>query len=161
MKIQISDAMRPSIPEYGIAEKEEGMITWEEVNQYMDESKNYWINTTKTRGNAHARPIWGIWLENIFYFGGGQKTQNIKNLQANPHITVHTESGEKVVIIEGIAETFHDDKLHGVLSEAYKKRYDMYHPPPFWRVIPKVVFTWNMGDYVNTPTKFVCRTTAE
>lgn len=154
--IEITNTSRPKIPEYGISEESSGMVSWEEVNQWMEDSKNYWISTTKSNGNPHARPIWGIWHENIFYFGGGQKTQNVKNLLKHPKIIVHTESGENVVIIEGEAQKFEDDNLHNILGQKYEKRYNLFHPPPFWRVIPKIVFAWSMSDFGGTPTRFEC-----
>jgi general stress protein 26 len=147
--------MRPSVPEYGISNNQIGMVSWNQVNEWMDESKNYWINSSKPNGNPHSRPVWGIWMENNFYFGGGSKTQNATNLRNNPKIIVHTESGEKVVIIEGTAKTFDDKELNTTLGKAYEKRYGMSHPPPFWRVIPQIVFAWSMEDFENTPTKFI------
>ncbi|MHA2089600.1 MAG: pyridoxamine 5'-phosphate oxidase family protein [Candidatus Kariarchaeaceae archaeon] len=156
MEIKVSKPQRPSIPEYGISEEQEGMVTWNQVNQWMDESKNYWISTTKPNGNPHARPLWGIWQDNFFYFGGGSKTQNAKNLQNNSSIIVHTESGENVVIIEGKVELFDDEKLNEKLGKAYEKRYGMFHSPPFWRVIPEIVFAWSIEDFASTPTKFLC-----
>ncbi|OLS26132.1 MAG: hypothetical protein HeimC2_16220 [Candidatus Heimdallarchaeota archaeon LC_2] len=154
--INIINTSRPKIPEYGISKEDNGMVSWTHVGQWMDDSKNYWISTSKANGNPHARPIWGIWYENIFYFGGGQKTQNIKNLIKHPRIVVHTESGDNVVIIEGNAQRFDDDDLHQILGEKYKQRYKMFHPPPFWRVIPNTVFAWSMSDFANTPTRFDC-----
>ena len=134
MKLVISEAMRPKIPEYGISENESGLVTWNDVNNWMNESHNYWINTI--RGSfPHSRPVWGIWYENFFYFGGGSQTRNARNLRKNRNIAVHTESGENVVIIEGYAEQFSDENLHQILGKLYDKKYKMFHPPPFWRVI--------------------------
>lgn len=157
IKIKVSSTNRLSIPEYGISDKNEDILTWDKVNDWMEQSKSYWIATTKFDGKPHARPIWGIWYENIFYFGGGQKTQNVKNLLRDTRITVHTESATNVVIIEGKAEQFRDDEIHEILGKKYETRYDLFHPPPFWRVIPEVVFAWTMDDFANTPTKFECR----
>ena len=154
--LKISEPIRPNIPDYGISEETSGLVSWEDVNRWMNESKNYWINTI--RGNfPHSRPVWGIWYKNIFYFGGGSATRNARNLQKNKNISVHTESGENVVIIEGYAEQFSNDELHQILGELYEKRYKMFHPPPFWRVIPQTVFAWQMSDFANTPTKFLCK----
>jgi general stress protein 26 len=156
IKITISEPKRPIIPDYGISENSAGLVSWDDVNRWMELSHNYWINTI--RGSfPHSRPVWGIWHENIFYFGGGSETRNAKNLLKNNNISVHTESGEKVAIIEGYAEQFSDDDLHQVLGELYEKKYKMFHPPPFWRVIPKKVFAWQMSDFANTPTKFLCK----
>ena len=156
-KIIISEAKRPKFPaNYGISEKRAGLVTWDDVNRWMDKSQNYWINTT--RGKVpHSRPIWGIWYKKIFYFGGGLETRNAKNLLKNNNISVHTESGEEVVIIEGYAEQFSDEDLHQILGKLYEKKYKMFHPPPFWRVIPQKVFAWQMSDFANTPTKFICK----
>ena len=93
--IKISEPMRPNIPEYGISEERSGLVSWDDVNRWMDESVNYWINTIRGKF-PHSRPIWGIWYKNCFYFGGGSKTRNAKNLLKNKSISVHTESGNKV-----------------------------------------------------------------
>ena len=110
-KVVVSEPIRPNITDYGISEQKSGLVTWDDVNRWMNESQNYWINTIRGK-YPHSRPVWGIWYENIFYFGGGPKTRNARNLQENNNITVHTESGEKVVIIEGHAEQFSDEELH-------------------------------------------------
>lgn len=157
IKIKVSTISRPSIPEYGISKEKENILTWDKVNEWMELSKSYWISTTRHDGKPHTRPIWGIWYENIFYFGGGQKTQNIKNLLRDTRITVHTESANNVVIIEGKAEQFDDEEINQILGKKYEARYDFFHPPPFWRVTPEVVFAWTMDDFANTPTKFLCK----
>jgi hypothetical protein len=47
--------------------------------------------------------VWGVWLDETLYFGGG-RTRWARNLAANPAVVVHLESGDDVVIVEGIAE---------------------------------------------------------
>lgn len=157
-KLIISKPKRPLIPEdYNISEEEEGIATWEDVNRWMEESKNYWLSTTKSDNKPHSRPIWGIWIDNYFYFGGGATTKTVRNLLERNNISVHTESAENVVIIEGYTERFDDDKLNHILGLEYEKRYDVFHPPPFWRVVPEVVYAWSMDDYAKTPAKFHCK----
>ena len=132
------------------------MLKWDTVIKWLEESKNYWVSTTRSDSKPHARPVWGIWLDNFFYFGGGSKTKTARNLVDNQDICVHTESGQKAVIVEGIAELFEDEKLSQEIGTKYEPKYGIFHPPPFWRVIPKIVYSWDMDDYTNTPTKFVC-----
>ena len=155
-KLTISNPVRPYIPEYGISEEEKGMIDWDTLSQWMMESKNYWVGTTRPDSKPHSRPIWGIWLDNFFYFGGGEKTKTVRNLQELNFISIHTESAEKAIIIEGYVEEFNDKKLEHLLGTKYEERYGIFHPPPFWRVVPQIVFAWSMEDYTNTPTKFIC-----
>ncbi len=154
--LKISKPSRPHIPEYGISEGVEGLVDWNTVNLWLEESKNYWISTTRPDSKPHARPIWGIWLDNFFYFGGGSKTITSKNLILNNDTIIHTESGENVVIIEGYAEKFIDENLEKILGQKYEARYSNFHPPPFWRVVPKIVYCWKMADYTTSPTKFIC-----
>ena len=156
-KLIISGPIRPLIPDdYSMSKQEEGMVDWNTINQWMDDSKNYWLGTTKTNSKPHSRPIWGIWLDNFFYFGGGPNTRTVKNLNELNAISVHTESAQNVVIIEGYVERFDEEEMNKVLGKKYEERYGIFHPPPFWKVIPEIVFAWSMDDYKNTPTKFVC-----
>ena len=41
MELQISNPMHPSIPGFGISKEVEGLVTRDQVNQWMDESNNY------------------------------------------------------------------------------------------------------------------------
>lgn len=147
--------MRPYIPDYGIEEGEKGLMEWEFVEKQMTESKFYWLSTTSKNGNPHAIPIWGVWLEQAFYFGGGPDTKNRKNLERNPNIVVHTESGSQVVILEGVFSLETDDSVNDKIVEIYKEKYKLEHPKPFWRVDPVKVFAWTSDDYAKTPTKWV------
>jgi hypothetical protein len=45
-------------------------------------------------------PVWGLWLDQRFFFGGGGV--KARNLAANPAVVVHLASGEEVVIVEGV-----------------------------------------------------------
>jgi len=153
-RLHISDPQRPFIPGYGISEESAGLLSWEDVVTWMGQSKNYWISTTRPDGHPHARPIWGIFLENILYVGGGSTTRSFKNLHADPRIVAHTESGSQTVIIEGMARLFDDQDLADELSTAYEKKYNQPHPPPFYGIIPAKVFAWTIDDYANTPTKW-------
>lgn len=156
MRIEISEPTRPIIPEYGISEGSEGLVSWSKVNEWMGLSKNYWISTV-WKDKPHSRPIWGIWLDAMFYFGGGSSTRTAKNLLANPKVTITTESGSQAVMVEGIAVRYNDPELDRRLGSLYEQRYGMFHPPPFWRVMPQTVFAWSIDDFANSPTKFTCR----
>jgi len=61
-----------------------------------------WIATTRPDGQPHSRPVWGVWLDITFYFSTGSLAT--QNLAAQSAITVHLESGNEVVIIEGTAQ---------------------------------------------------------
>ena len=53
----------------------------------------------------------GAWGDGAFWFSMGSVAR--RNLEASPAITVYLESGEEVVIVEGVAERATDlDALH-------------------------------------------------
>lgn len=146
---------RPYIPNYGIEESDTGMLDWNFVEKEMTESKSYWLSTTTPKGNPHAIPIWGAWFNKKVFFGGGPNTKNRKNLAKNPRIVVHTESGTRVVIVEGTVTLESDESVNNSIIQIYKEKYKLDHPAPFYRVDPIKIFAWNMEEYAKTPTKWV------
>ena len=151
---------RPYIPNYGIEESDSGLLGWDFVHDEMKDAKNYWLCTTRSDHRPHAIPVWGSWINDSFYFGGGFETKNQKNLAENPHIVVHSESGTNVVIIEGKVSIEEDDKIIQEIKRDYLRKYNLDHPPPFYRVDKTKVMCWNMNDYARTPTrwKFIDKT---
>lgn len=141
---------------YGIPSKTEGMLSWDYVADRMSDDRNYWITTTRPDGRPHARPVWGVWIDSTFYCGGGNQTRWARNLATNPEIVVHRESGDNVVIIEGVGEKLTEENTEPSLIEqidaAYETKYDTRHGTPFWRVQPRVVFGWS--DFPDDATRW-------
>ena len=154
MKKQEKIRDRPYIHDYGIEESEAGLLGWDFVQNEMKDAKNYWLSTIKPDGRPHAIPIWGSWINDGFYFGGGSETQNRKNLAENPYIVVHSESGTKVVIIEGKVSIENNEILIKEIKKDYMRKYNLDHPSPFYRVNKTKVLCWDMSDYAGTPTRW-------
>lgn len=145
---------RPAFPaSYGIATSDEGMLPWTWAEERLVAARNYWIATTDPGGRAHAAPVWGLWLENAFVFGTSRESRKGRNLEHDPRIVVHLESGDEVVILEGVAGTIPlDERLAG----AYEAKY-AFRPEPagLWlRVRPRVALAWVEADYPRTATRF-------
>src|SRR5437879_1333607 len=79
-------------------------LPWEWTTERIKRSHNYWICTTRPDGRPHAVPVWGVWVEDALYFSTDPNSRKAKNLAASPAISVHLESGDEVVILEGQAE---------------------------------------------------------
>lgn len=149
-------ASRPHIPGYGIPEGEEGMLPWSKVSERLESARNYWIGTTRPDGRPHAVPVWGAWVDGALYFeGGGRKA---RNLAANPAVAVHLESGDDVVILEGVVEEISrpDRALFARIDDAFAAKYeykpsdnlksaedDPYPKGGLYAVRPHVVFAWS------------------
>ncbi|WP_266078041.1 pyridoxamine 5'-phosphate oxidase family protein [Haladaptatus caseinilyticus] len=148
---------RPTTEEsYGIPTHEDGMLSWEFVRRKMASDETYWGTTTLPDGRPHARPIWGVWIDDTFYCGGGEKTRWVRNLALRPEIVVHRESGTDVVIIEGTAERIDDETADEELLErldaAYEGKYGIQHGTPFFAVRPETVLAWS--DYPEDATRW-------
>lgn len=138
---------RPIVPEgYGVPETQEGVLTWEQVRERLEQAQNYWIITASLAGRPHAAPLWGAWVDDKFYFDGAPTTRWARNLSKNPQITVHLESGSQVVIVEGTFTTENDldDEAFVRVRASYGSRYS-YQPETreqLYLVRPSKVLAW-------------------
>jgi hypothetical protein len=147
---------RPVLPkDYGVPGGEEGMLPWSWAVERLEGARNYWFSTTRPDGRPHAMPAWAVWVDGALYFDGSPETRRGRNLAANPAIVVHLESGDEVVILEGVADEAGrpSPELVGRLVAAFEAKYAAshdYHPAPdtwdqggLWVVRPRVAFAWN------------------
>ena len=70
-------------------------------------------------------PVWGVWVDDAFYFSTGRKSRKGTNLAANPACTVTNDDSEEAVIIEGQANEVGDAAILERVASAYKKKYKM------------------------------------
>lgn len=147
-------AKRPHIPGYGLPKSDEGLLQWDQVEPRLIESMHYWLATTCPGGKPHVNAIWGVWVNGSLYVGGGEQVRWAKNLRADPRIAVHLEDGKEVVIVEGRAErtSTEDDQEVTAVKAAYNEKYQLDHPAPFWRIEPKLAFSWT--DFGKDATRF-------
>ena len=79
-----------------------------------------------------------------------------RNLLRDPRVTVHLESGDEVVILEGTVERV---RIGGAEADAYEAKYE-FRPNSddadgLWLELrPSVAFAWLERDYPNTATRF-------
>lgn len=157
-----NSADRPTMPQdYGISSNPAGMLSWDWVSHCMIRSRNYWVHSTRPDGRPHAMPVWGVWLNDTFYFATAKNSRKAKNLAANPSVSVHTESGDDAVIIEGIVEEVLDqaefDAFTAATAEKYPGMPSEAEPDPvniLYAVRPRVVFAWREKDFPNSATRW-------
>lgn len=137
-------ADRPVIPGYGVPEDAEGILPWSHVVDRLEQAKNYWVGTASPDGKPHCVPVWAIWLDDALYFGAGPRST--RNLKANPQVSIHLESGDDVVIIEGKAEPFADpdNAVFPRLADASATKYDWRPDEPSGYVLrPRTAYGWS------------------
>lgn len=146
---------RPHIEGYGIPQTADGMLAWDFVVERMAASRHYWVATVTPDGRPHSVPVWGVWLDGTLHFGGGPKTLWQRNLQHNPRLSIHLESGDEVVIIEGTATVKYDSPVPELerIDDAYEEKYGIRHGPPVWVLHPLKAFAWK--EYPTSVTRWV------
>jgi hypothetical protein len=150
---------RPPFEGYGVPSTEEGMLPWAWAVERLVAARNYWVATTRPDGRPHSMPVWGVWIDDAFFFGSGRNSAKSRNLAANPAIVVHLESGDETVILEGLAEPLVDSELERRVDEAYGPKYDFTPDSsgaadPWFVVRPKRAYAWTERDYTSSATQF-------
>ncbi|MDO8532805.1 MAG: pyridoxamine 5'-phosphate oxidase family protein [Dehalococcoidia bacterium] len=152
---------RPLMPaSYGVAPPHiGGMIAWTALCDRLTSERNYWVATTRPDGRPHVMPVWGIWLDGMFYFSTDAASRKGRNLANNPHASVHLESGDDVVILEGRVEEVTDPALLNRFADMYEAKYQ-FRPDvnaaasKVYGLRPKIAFAWKEKDFPRTATRW-------
>jgi PPOX class probable F420-dependent enzyme len=155
----VPDRTRPRFPSvYGIHEGAEGLLDWSWAEERLMAARNYWVCTTRPDGRPHSMPVWGLWHDGAFYFSSSPDSRKARNLAANPAVTVHLESGDEVVIVDGEAGLESNKELLTQLGADYSRKYSFEVSftggRPLAVVLPRVVHAWLERDFASTATRF-------
>jgi nitroimidazol reductase NimA-like FMN-containing flavoprotein (pyridoxamine 5'-phosphate oxidase superfamily) len=121
-------AGRPYAPGYGIVGSKEGkgLLPWSWVAKKLTGCHTFWLATIYAgQDRPHVMPVWGVWLDDAFFFSTGRKSRKGQNLAANSACTVTNDDGKEAVIVEGIAIQVDDPGTLERVATAYKKKYKM------------------------------------
>jgi hypothetical protein len=158
--LQNVKATRPNITKsYGISKKKEGLMSWEWVEAELTKSRNYWIVSTRPDGKPHVVPVWGVWMDGALYFGGDPNARRSRNIAQNPNVSVHLESGDDVVILEGVAGEVEDATIKRKFGAAAAVKFEMPElgQEPIgttYQFKPHTAFAWLEKDYPQTATRW-------
>src|SRR5262249_52204175 len=118
----------------------------------LERAENYWLATTREDGRPHCMPVWGVWVDERFYFSTGPKSRKARNLAANANCVVCAEPAKEAVIVEGTAAAVIERSEMLRVAPAYDRKYNediMKHldagEGPLYRVTPRVVFAFTYG----------------
>ncbi|MPZ99323.1 MAG: pyridoxamine 5'-phosphate oxidase [Dehalococcoidia bacterium] len=119
-------------------------LPWGWAESRLVEARNYWIASVGASGAPHARPVWGAWVDGALCFSSGSRI--VTNIEAEPRVTAHLDSGDEAVILEGTAEALSDAEAIRGFIEAFNPKYHWdFTPESAGAVIavrPRVVFGW-------------------
>jgi nitroimidazol reductase NimA-like FMN-containing flavoprotein (pyridoxamine 5'-phosphate oxidase superfamily) len=117
------------MPGYGVADAAggKGLLPWRWARTRLAKSHNYWISTTYPNGRPHVMVIWGLWIEDKFYFSTASTSRKARNLAANSRCVISTENSAEAVIVEGVAEIIPAAKEAAFVQKfirLYKRKYN-------------------------------------
>ena len=136
-------ASRPYMPGYGLPRSNRGALSWRWAADRLRKSHNYWLITSRPDGAPHAMPVWGLWLDDRFYFATGRQSRKALNLVRNPRCVVCNELAAAAVVVEGSAEEVTDPAVVERLAGPYQRKYrpwTLEPGQPIYEVRPQVVF---------------------
>jgi hypothetical protein len=154
---------RPTFPK-GYVDKPISFLTWDWVAERLTYSKHYWLCSVRPNGHPHVVPRWGVFVEGKFYYDGSPETRHSRNVELNPNVALHLESGTEAVILEGTCGLA--DKptsaFGKTLSQEFKRKYRElgYAPEPnswdaggLYVFTPRQCIAWS--KFTEDPTKFI------
>jgi len=153
-------ADRPFAPGYGIVGPEDGngLLPWSWVDDKMTRCRTFWLTTIHAaHTRPHVMPLWGVWVDDAFYFSTGRKSRKGQNLTTNAACTVTNDDGEEAVIIEGNAKEVSDAATLESMAAAYKKKYKMDPRgmnEPIFEVRPSKVFAFIEKSFPKSATRW-------
>ena len=153
--------VRPNMPDYGITPDSAGMLDWVWVASQMAQSRNYWVCSTQPDDRPHAAPVWGVWADETLYFSTSRKSRKGRNLASSPDVMIHLESGDEVVILEGVVVETNDRDLLTRITNLYGAKYPFkpnpeVEPGNVWYFLAvRAVLAWRESDFPKTATRWV------
>jgi hypothetical protein len=148
----------PDVPlVYGFPKDATGLLPWSHAESRLEQDRNYWLATTRPDGRPHVTPLWGVWVDGALYFDGlpttrwGRDPLRRVPRAANPAATAHLESGDDVVIIEGIVEDLTTTpELAARIVATWYAKYGRLAPEPdtrgIFRLRPRTARAWSTSS---------------
>lgn len=154
------NSSRPYAPGYGLPKSDEkkGMLPWSWVAKKMAPCHTFWLATIHDHdGRPHIMPVWGVWLEDAFFFSTARKSRKGRNLAANALCTIANDDGKEAVIVEASASELNDAAVLERVVAAYKKKYKMDPTDmkePIFVARPRTVFAFIEKTFPKTATRW-------
>jgi nitroimidazol reductase NimA-like FMN-containing flavoprotein (pyridoxamine 5'-phosphate oxidase superfamily) len=143
---------------YGVPQSSAGTLPWQWALERLTRSHNYLLTTVRPDGAPHVMPVWGIWLEDAWYFSTAATSRKSGNLEKNANCVVCNDNLEEAVILEGTAQRLKDNEIPKQAFTDYKAKYGWELDPmrgPVWKVKAKTVFAMPEQRFPEAVTKWV------
>lgn len=138
---------------------------WGEIEERLRAAPNYWLASVGRDGRPHVRPVDGVWVDGTLCFGGSDQTRWVRNLRANPDVSINLSDENEAIILEGDVEEITDPShpLARLSTDASFRKYPQYYPDgnapeepavPVWCFRPSRAFAWTLKDFPRSATRW-------
>ncbi len=101
------------------------VLEWSWVQDKMYSARSYWVVTSPRSGPPHPMPVWGVFVEDVFYFSTPSTSLKARHIARTGQASVHLESADMVVILKGEAREESDPELLETLGKAFAHKYNI------------------------------------
>jgi len=133
-------------------------ISWDEVAGRLAPARSYWLATIGPSGAPHTVPVWGAVVGGALHCFTSQSTVKARHLAHDPRVTIHLESAEEVVIVEGTFDSLGPPSNHPDVVKALDQKYPSpddagylpSHDPTvdvLYRLVPLRAQLWDLSDF--------------
>ena len=124
-------------------------LTWAEVRAELGQARQYWLAIPRGEGSPHVVPLDGMWISDVWSYGGSPETLHRKLVAAHPHVTMHLQDPWRCVVVEGeVRVTENPPERAQELAAAFTAKYPEYgeadpaHYAQSLGLHPKRVIAW-------------------
>jgi nitroimidazol reductase NimA-like FMN-containing flavoprotein (pyridoxamine 5'-phosphate oxidase superfamily) len=113
------------MPGYGIvpATKGKGLLPWSFAAERLERTRNYMLATVTPGGAPHVMAVWGVWLDDAFYFSTSPTSRKARNIAANPRVVMTADDPRNAVIVEATVTKLDDPGTTKRVVAAYNTKY--------------------------------------
>jgi general stress protein 26 len=144
---------------YGISTDDAGKLDWTWATERLAASRNYWVCTSSPDGRPHVAPVWGLWVDDAFFFATDPTSRKARDIASGSPVVVHLESGDEVVIIDGRADMPSDGAYLERVADQYLSKYGTGIDPDnpdhgMYVVRPTTAWAWREQDFPTSATRY-------
>jgi PPOX class probable F420-dependent enzyme len=88
----------------------------------LHDERNVWMATTRPDGRPHLAPVWFVAMADRIWVGTGAGSVRVRNIAANPAVSLSLEDGDAPIVGEGTA-TVHPTDRPADVAAAFLAKY--------------------------------------
>ena len=106
-------------------------LTWPEVADRLSPARIYWLHTTGPTGAPQVTAVWAVVAGDRVYLYSARSTVKARNLERDPRVAIHLESGSDVVIVYGVLTDLGTPGDWPAVVDAFATKYDEPDDQPY------------------------------